>query len=1706
MDAKTNTGTGTGTGEPIYWVNGAKVADNYADFYDNSWDSQTGRNESGATLTANVIWTGCNSNGTSHATQSLGTSGNVRWGTATSGSPPLSFGGLGRTELQPLYALSPVLTVSSNSAPEFDDGATATRSFPENTPAGRDIGAPVAATDSDAGDTLTYTLGGTDAASFDIVGTSGQLRTKTGVTYDFETKASYTVTVTVTDATDSDTITVTISLTNVPGAPAALTLGSPGQNSFEVSWVAPADGGSPITGYTIQRAVSPYTPGDVLWEVSLSDPARTSHLWNLISIEPATTYQVRMRAVNANGNGPWSAWESVTTAADTTPTFQTATVNGTTLTLTYDEFITSSSIPATTAFTVMADSTAVTVSGVGIRGGGGSRDVTLTLGTAVTNSQTVTVSYTVPGTNPIQDNTGNGAAALSAQAVTNVTGLPAQMSAPTLAPGHYTIEITWVAPSSDGGSPITRYEFERQPVPNPTNAATSFSVSDPALRTRTTGTDATPLTPGDTHRVRVRAVNANGPGGWSSWTSATLPADNTSPALSTATVNGTELRLTYNEPIHVSGIPPASAYTVTVDSTSVTVNNVSVSRRQVILTLGTPVTGSQTVTLSYAVPTPTDTTFPVQDYAENLAAALTGQAVTNVTDLTAPALSTAAVDGTALVLTYDEPLDTASTPAATAFTVEAAGSSATVSNVAVSGSAVTLTLATATAAGQRVLLWYAVPSSNPIQDVAGNDAAALTRQVVTNLTGAPAVMAAPMLGSPGQNGFEVSWVAPDDGGSPITQYDFERAESPYTPGDITAGVSLSDPARTSYLWERVSILPATTYQVRVRAVNANSDGPWSAWATVTTAADTTPTLQTATVDGATLTLTYDEFLDPGTRPAASAFTVTAGGSTVTVSAVGIRAGRGSRDVTLTLAAAVTSVQTVTVSYAVPGTNPIQDNTGNDAAALTNRAVTNNTPAVSLAYAGSFTATLSGDTFTAGVASGTGVAVTNLPPGLTASYALNSGRTEATLTLTGRAASHANSDDVSILTVTFADAAFTNSTAAQVTGTSKSDLSIDFNDGAITWAGGFTERSANDGSVTGSVTATLSGDTFTAGVAGGTGVAATNLPPGLTASYALNSGRTALTLTLTGRAASHANSDDVDNLTVTFADAAFTNSTASQVANAVKSDLAIDFNDLPPQAPGAPSGLTLTAGDAQLTAAWTAPADPGYPATVTGYVVQYRTSGSWRTWTRTAQNATDTTETITGLTNGRSWYVRVAAVNTTGTGRYTSQASARPVEGPRVPGAVTGLTLTPGEGRIRATWTAPADTGNPRLNGYTVQYRISGQWLDWRHSGTGRSATITGLTNGTTYQVRVAATNTTDTGGYDTASARPAGRPTVPLCPPAENLAAMGQTCSTPPLLLPGHEQIEVIWGPPANDGGSPITAYSVQYRRGGGSWQTMAREVQRGNWYDENVISVVIPHLTNGRSYQVRVAAENPTGTGPYTATRSATPNTPAQTPSEPRNVVLTPGDGRIEVSWREPVIPGHPAITGYEVQYKEQSASAWTDWTHRGTGTAATITGLTNGTTYQVKVRAVNPTGNSPYAGEDGALSATPQAPPPEPEPTPTPTPTPEEPVSAPGQVDLPSVAQTGKSGSNGGGGWVEVKVSWSPPTGEVRGYKMQYRSTMCSSDGDYETDWFETQPGKVTSFKMRVFDGVRSMEFRVKAFNDGGDGAFSASRTFTNSSTSCS
>ena len=180
-----------------------------------------------------------------------------------------------------------------NEPPEFLSTETGSREVPENTGAGQAIGAPVAATDPES-DAPTYTLGGTDAASFDIVDTSGQLQTKAPL--DYETKDSYTVTVTATDPENaSDTIDVTITLTNVEEAGTVTLSNDQPSASIEIT-AALTDPDEGVTGTSWEWAKS--SDGTTDWvNIGTDSPSYTP-------ADGDVGHYVRATASYTDGHGP----------------------------------------------------------------------------------------------------------------------------------------------------------------------------------------------------------------------------------------------------------------------------------------------------------------------------------------------------------------------------------------------------------------------------------------------------------------------------------------------------------------------------------------------------------------------------------------------------------------------------------------------------------------------------------------------------------------------------------------------------------------------------------------------------------------------------------------------------------------------------------------------------------------------------------------------------------------------------------------------------------------------------------------------------------------------------------------------------------------------------------------------------------------------------------------------------------------------------------------------------------------------------------------------------------------------------------------------------------------------------------------------------------------------------------------------------------
>ena len=207
----------------------------------------------------------------------------------------------------------------SNNAPEFATDI-AVFTLPENSAADTVVGT-VTATDADD-DTLTYSLEGTDAGSFDIDSGTGEIKTRSGVTYNFEaTKNTYEMTAKAEDGNGgSDTIDVRIALlddqTEKSATPAKPTLAAvPGSfTSLAARWTKPGlNGGPDITGYEVQYRQG---TGGSWMNFTHSGAAPTTTITGLTA---DTSYQVRVRAWNGEALSDWSDASDPVSTGDPPP-------------------------------------------------------------------------------------------------------------------------------------------------------------------------------------------------------------------------------------------------------------------------------------------------------------------------------------------------------------------------------------------------------------------------------------------------------------------------------------------------------------------------------------------------------------------------------------------------------------------------------------------------------------------------------------------------------------------------------------------------------------------------------------------------------------------------------------------------------------------------------------------------------------------------------------------------------------------------------------------------------------------------------------------------------------------------------------------------------------------------------------------------------------------------------------------------------------------------------------------------------------------------------------------------------------------------------------------------------------------------------------------------------------------------------------------
>ena len=306
--------------------------------------------------------------------------------------------------------------------------------------------------------------------------------------------------------------------------------------------------------------------------------------------------------------------------------------------------------------------------------------------------------------------------------------------------------------------------------------------------------------------------------------------------------------------------------------------------------------------------------------------------------------------------------------------------------------------------------------------------------------------------------------------------------------------------------------------------------------------------------------------------------------------------------------------------------------------------------------------------------------------------------------------------------------------------------------------------------------------------------------------------------------------------------------------------------------------------------------------------------------------------VQGLTIGQEYNFRLRAITERGAGQESNAVSAIPV---RAPDAPTITSIAASDQALSVFFRLNNEGGTPVTN-VEVTTDNGSTWISRDPASATSPITVTGLENGTDYQMRVRSTNAVGTGAQ---SGAVIGRP-VSIPNPPQDVSAS-----------PDSELVSLSWEAPENDGGTPVDYYLVQVQPDTG---TVTYPLDRSE------TGAVVSGLTNGTPYNFTVTAVNRAGLVGPGGTATATPRT---TPSAPGSVVGSRGDRSVTLTWT-PGFDGGSAVTNYRVRYSSNAGTSWSPGELTGsTATAFTVTGLTAGTPYVFQVRAVNVAGESSYS-----------------------------------------------------------------------------------------------------------------------------------------------
>ena len=713
-----------------------------------------------------------------------------------------------------------------------------------------------------------------------------------------------------------------------------------------------------------------------------------------------------------------------------------------------------------------------------------------------------------------------------------------------------------------------------------------------------------------------------------------------------------------------------------------------------------------------------------------------------------------------------------------------------------------------------------------------------------------------------------------------------------------------------------------------------------------------PAFLSAAVDGSSLTLTYGEALDEGSRPAPGDFTVEVDGSGRSVSAVSV----SGSVVTLTLDPAVEHGDTgIRVNYS-PGTRPIRDAVGNDALALSNRSVTNTTGAPNTAP--EITSPSSFDVRENQSLARRLVARDTDPGDEVTGWEIVGGVDQGQFTITSDTG----------------ELSFRTAPDFEGPGDNEYEVTVEVRSGT-----GARELEAEQ--------------TFTVRVTD------EREPPGVLDAPTF-SGETADSMRVSWR------EPDNSGPPITDYDVQYREGGSGGFTDAQHEGpgLALTLSDLKA---GTVYQVQVQATNEEGTGDWSEPGEgrtiapltvemtPSPPPPVEGAFslrfsfseeVRSFTSGDIETQqepacTDSGNNPVACNPTIAALqtTDNRIFTTTVnprterVAHNYTLTltmsgGAVRSSVENKPNEattlnvriappGVTVPISSLGRTASPGNGQVTLRWNAPQNTGDAPIIRYEYRWRESGgEFGDWmRVDPSERSATVHNLTNGREYVFEVRGVNALGYGPVETATATPEGGgggfPPPPR-PPANNR----------PMADAGPDQTGVREGALVTldgSGSSDPDDDPLKYR-----WNQY-----RGERVALSSRDVVNPTFTAPRELTAdvvlsfRLLVTDPGGrfdTDTVEVTVTVTDENPGK-PLAPTVSAATPYS--LMVEWMEPENSG-PAIIDYDVQYREgDSGDGFTDAQHQGTARTATLTGLMPDTVYEVQVRATNATGTGDWS-----------------------------------------------------------------------------------------------------------------------------------------------